>query len=631
MSYKALLGWGTLAILVGAIVAWLGSGSADLEPLELARPRLLKDSLVSRAIQGERVEFLAPDSGALAVVFFSREHRLSDAALAALSKLNDEVPPSRLFLVGVCVSPDAAPQTIDRENRAQPFAFPILVQDRDGALARQFGVERIPESVVLDDSGQLRYRGPIEASTQPLGALRGAVSAVIAGEPAVLAPLASARGALPEFPLGAHERSIPTYHRDVAPILRQSCQPCHRPGQSGPFSLLTYTQAAKRAEDLASVVESKQMPPWPPVSGLGPPLKHDRTLLPSEIETIQAWASAGAPEGEAAPEDHVKADPNSAWYLGAPDLVVEMNEPFSIPAAGNDLYRCFVMPTNLPEDRFLTAIEVQPGNPRVVHHTFGYVDTRGIGRQRDDQDSSPGYSCFSGFTGDQIFGLLGGWTPGNYAQPFGEGVGLELPKQADVVVQVHYHPSGKPETDRTRLGLHFSKGPVRQALEWVSACPDVSKFRLPADHPAVSVVANLEVPISVSLHAMTPHMHLLGKRFRATLRLPSGRVRTLIAINDWDFNRQDTYYLRNPLSIPAGSIIQIEGVFDNSSANPRNPYSPPRDIHWGEATTDDMLILFLALTQDSQDLTKPGARNDFMEKFFQGEVPTVQATGPRDQ
>jgi len=631
VSYKAALGWGTLAILVGAIVAWLGSGSADLGPLELARPRLLKDSLVSRAIQGERVEFLAPDSGALAVVFFSREHRLSDASLAALSKLNDEVPSSRHFLVGVCVSPDATPQTIDRENRSQSFVFPILVQDRDGALARQFGVERVPESVVLDDSGQLRYRGPIEASTQPLGALQGAVSAVIAGEPVVLAPLTSASGALPEFPSGAHDRSVPTYHRDIAPILRQSCQPCHRPGQSGPFSLLTYTQAAKRAEDLASVVESKQMPPWPPVSGLGPPLKHDRTLLPAEIETIQAWASAGAPEGEAAPEDHAKVEPSSAWYLGAPDLVVEMNEPFSIPAAGNDLYRCFVMPTNLPEDRFLTAIEVQPGNPRVVHHTFGYVDTRGIGRQRDDQDSSPGYACFSGFTGDQIFGLLGGWTPGNYAQPFGEGVGLELPKQADVVVQVHYHPSGKPETDRTRLGLHFSKSPVRQALEWVSACPDISKFRLPADHPAVSVVANLEVPIPVSLHAMTPHMHLLGKRFRATLRLPSGRVRTLIAINDWDFNRQDTYYLRNPLSIPAGSIIQIEGVFDNSSANPRNPYSPPRDIRWGEATTDDMLILFLALTQDGQDLTKPGARNDFMEKFFQGEAPTVQTTGPSAQ
>ena len=118
------------------------------------------------------------------------------------------------------------------------------------------------------------------------------------------------------------------------------------------------------------------------------------------------------------------------------------------------------MPTALPKDRFLTAIEVKPGNPRVVHHTFGYVDTRGLGRRRDADDPMPGYPCFSGFTGDQIFGLLGGWTPGNDAHPFGDGVGLELPRNADVVMQVHYHPSGKPETDRTRLGLYLSKTPA---------------------------------------------------------------------------------------------------------------------------------------------------------------------------
>jgi hypothetical protein len=166
---------------------------------------------------------------------------------------------------------------------------------------------------------------------------------------------------------------------------------------------------------------------------------------------------------------------------------------------------------------------------------------------------------------------------------------------------------------------------VRQALEWVSACPDITRFRLPAGDPAISVVANLEVPIPVALHAMTPHMHLLGRRFRATVLRPEGRVQPLIAIDDWDFNRQDTYYLREPLSIPAGSIIQIEGLYDNSSANPRNPNRPPRDVSWGEATTDDMLILFLALTQDGQDLTRPGARNTFMEEFFQGKPPVVNA------
>jgi hypothetical protein len=252
-----------------------------------------------------------------------------------------------------------------------------------------------------------------------------------------------------------------------------------------------------------------------------------------------------------------------------------MDRPFQVPAVGEDLYRCFVLPTSLAEGRFLTAIDVRPGNPRVVHHTFGYVDNRGLGRRRDADDPLPGYSCFSGFTGDQIFGLLGGWTPGNEPHPFGEGIGLELPRNADLVLQVHYHPSGKPETDRTRLGLYFSKAPVRQALEWVSACPEIGAFRLPAGESDIVIAAELEVPIDVALHAMTPHMHMLGRRLRADVRFPGGRVEPLIAIDDWDFNRQETYYLREPLSLPAGSIIRIEGRYDNSSANPRNPSRPP--------------------------------------------------------
>jgi hypothetical protein len=295
-----------------------------------------------------------------------------------------------------------------------------------------------------------------------------------------------------------------------------------------------------------------------------------------------------------------------------------MPEEFEIPASGDDVYRCFVLPTSLPEARSITAIEVLPGNPRVVHHTFGYIDVRGLGRSRDEADPGPGYMCFSGFTGDSIFGALGGWTPGNEAHFFGEGIGLNLPPGADVVLQVHYHPSGKVERDRTRLGLHFARTPIRQALQWVSACADPAEFVLPAGDPRIVWEADLELPMDVELHAMTPHMHLLGARIEAKVRYPDGRTRPLIRIDDWDFNRQDTYYLREPLRLPEGAVIRITGTFDNSESNPRNPSRPPREVRWGEATTDDMMIVFLALTKAGQDLTIPGSTDDFMEEFFRG-------------
>ena len=478
---------------------------------------------------------------------------------------------------------------------------------------------------MLTGAGRLAYRGRIDdrfaargrrRSTEPSPDLRDAVAAVLDGREPSVARHEPVGCPAPER-YEDSPREGPTFARDVEPILRRSCQGCHGPGQSAPFPLLTHAQAAKRANDLVAVTEERFMPPWKPSSGVGPPLRHDRSLLPSEIEVLRAWAEAGAPEGvaEGSPGPAVP-EPVDGWALGPPDLVLEMPEEFAIPATGDDVYRCFVLPTHLPEDRMVTAVEVRPGNPRVVHHAFNYIDVRGLGRRRDAEDPAPGYTCFSGFTGDRIFGAMGGWTPGNEPHFFEDGVGLNLPKGADVVMQVHYHPSGKPERDRTRLGLHFARKPIRRSIQWVSASADPDGFALPAGDPEAVVTASLTIPMDVELHAMTPHMHLLGRRFSATFTPPDGRTEPLIEIDDWDFNRQDTYHLREPLLLPAGTRIFIKGLYDNSEANPRNPSRPPRDVPWGEGTTDDMLILFLALTDATQDLTRPGARDDFMEDFF---------------
>ncbi len=600
-------------------------------PTRLARPLgapFLDGGLKLRSMTGEALDLRAPVGGATVVVFYSTECPIASAMLPEVAEIRSGTSRRSLSMAGVCVDPDATDEEIARHAREHGLEIPI-VRDQTGELTRRFGVTVAPEAFVLVGAGRLAYRGRIDdrfaargqrrsGSSAPASRdLRDAIRAVLDGREPSVARREPVGCPVPERPRASREG--PTFAEHVAPILRRSCQNCHRPGQSAPFPLLTHAQAAKRATDLADVVEEGLMPPWKPTSGVGPPLRHDRSLLPSEIETLRAWAEAGAPEGsaEGSLEPIAPAtEPDDGWTLGPPDLILEMPEEFTIPATGDDVYRCFVLPTNLAEDRMITAVEVRPGNPRVVHHTFNYIDIRGLGRQRDAEDPEPGYMCFSGFTGDQIFGAMGGWTPGNEPHFFEDGVGLNLPKGADVVMQVHYHPTGKTERDRTRLGLYFAREPIRRSLQWVSASANPDEFSLSAGDAEARVTASLTIPMDVELHAMTPHMHLLGRRFAASFTTPDGRTEPLIEIDDWDFNRQDTYYLREPLLLPAGTRVFIEGVFDNSESNPRNPSRPPRSVSWGEGTTDEMLILFLALTDATQDLTQPGARDDFMEEFF---------------
>lgn len=600
MSWRLWGACGIAAVAGGALLALRSGGMGEGDPLADAPP-FLPEVLTARSLDGEKVDFRAPDSGVLVAFFYAEGCEGQPGPPVGAVELAKSWPAHRVLAAAIRVDPGPP-------GDAPAARFPVI-PDPDHELARVFRVRSVPEVVVIDDGGRLRFRG------SP-GAVHRAIDSILGGKPAPEPAGDSPPGCdLSEMPTRAGNSVPPTYNGEVAAILRRSCQACHRPGGAGPFPLLTHSQAAKRAGDLADVAERRLMPPWKPAPGFGPPLLHDRTLLPREIEVLRSWADAGAPEGDGEPPPPL-AEPPGGWELGEPDLIVEMPEDFAIPPAGDDIYRCFVMPTALPADRFITAMEVRPGNPRVVHHTFSYVDNRGIGRGRDSADAGPGYMCFSGFTGDQVFGAMGGWTPGNEPHPFGEGIGLHLPRGVDVVMQVHYHPSGKPERDRTRIGLHLAKGPVRQALQWISACANPETFVLPAGDPNIRIQTELTLPMDVDLHAMTPHMHLLGRSLRAVVRLPDGRIRPLIAIDDWDFNRQDTYYLRDPLRLPKDAMILLEGRFDNSEGNPRNPKRPPEEVRWGEATTDDMMILFLALTRVGQDLTRPGASDTFMEEFF---------------
>ncbi len=390
---------------------------------------------------------------------------------------------------------------------------------------------------------------------------------------------------------------VPTFTKDVAPILWRNCADCHRPGEVGPFSLLEYEDAAKRAEFLASVTASRTMPPWKAEPNFGR-FHDERRLTDAQIDLLRRWAEAGAPRGDAAdlPERPTFVE---GWQLGKPDLVLEMPTEFAIPADGPDIYQCFVIPIPIDGHRTVAAAEFRPGNRRVAHHAILYLDANGAARRRDEQDPALGYRSFGG-PGVLPTGGLGGWAPGAVAKLLPDGTGKFLRKGSDLVLQMHYHPSGKPETERSSVGIYFTKRPVTTFVGGLAIMNH--RLDIPPGEKHYRVTAQSEaLPVDVNLLGLGPHMHLLGREIKVTGHKPSGEIVPLIWVKDWDFNWQGSYGFLEPVRLPKGSVIRVEAEYDNSPDNPHNPNSPPRRVTWGEQTTDEMCLVSVQLTTDTTD------------------------------
>lgn len=443
-----------------------------------------------------------------------------------------------------------------------------------------------------------------------------------------------------------HGRALgagPTYHKDVAPILQKKCQDCHRPGQVAPFALLTYEQAKKRASDIDQVTSEKRMPPWPASTDFGGPFRDARVLEDGELGVVRDWVAAGCPEGD--PKDAPAPRTfTSDWPLGPPDLILTMPQPYELAASGNDEFRVFILKTDLKEDRWIKAVDFKPGNRRVVHHVLSAVDSSRSARVLDEKDPRPGYSSVGGFgDGVRIEGFLPIWTPGAHPRLAPEGAGYLLPAGADVLMQMHYHPSGKAETDATQVGLYFSRTPLKREIRTGFVFPEITPAkmitivakskaaqalgkRLSLDETLESVLilppgdANHAVkgttksgmgqPMErdILVTSVMPHMHWLGKDFTFTAVLPDEkRTRVpLIKIDHWNFNWQGTYAFVEPVRLPAGTYFEVDAHFDNSASNLANPSHPPRWVHWGEQTTDEMCIgIFEFVVDDARPPARP--------------------------
>lgn len=503
------------------------------------------------------------------------------------------------------------------------YPFPVVPDPKQG-VADAFKAHTTPEAFVVDHNQVLRYRGRIDNSfsdrlkrnaTVTDHDLKNALDDLLAGKP-VRTPVTKAVGC----PIGgkdlvAKAPSAVTYHKDVAPVLQKHCQVCHRPGEVGPFSLMTYKQAVTWAEDIKAYTADRKMPPWKP-SAATFPFHNDRRMPDEAIKTLAAWVDAGAPEGD--PKDApALAKFTDGWQLGKPDVVLTVNDDFHLGASGPDSFRCYVLPTNLPEDKYIVGFEVRPGNPRVVHHTLNYWDLSGKARElekaskekakAEDNDRGPGYSASMGvgfFPGksprDDVpsLGNFGGWAPGQVPRFLPEGTGYLLPKGADVVLQVHYHRDGKPEADRTQVGLYFAKKPVEYPYQTVVLGPkrDLKSFFIPAGAEDYKIEGSVYLHTDCVMHSVMPHMHLIGKSVAVTMTPPDGKPVPLVEIKEWDYNWQETYWFKEPLKLKAGTRLDIQATYDNSSRNPNNPRNPPGLVIFGEQTTNEMLFGFFGVT-----------------------------------
>jgi tetratricopeptide (TPR) repeat protein/mono/diheme cytochrome c family protein len=424
---------------------------------------------------------------------------------------------------------------------------------------------------------------------------------VAAARTAVLAVLAAPSGQHQAWAQTKSPESKPqvTFNRDVAPIVFRSCATCHRPGEAAPFSLLSYKDAKSHSRQIAAITQSRIMPPWLPEEG---PYKFadEMRLSKEQIALIAKWVEQGAVEGE---DGDLPPAPKfvEGWQLGKPDLVVKAEKPYPLPASGNDQYWNFIFRSPVKETRWLKAMEIRPGDKRLVHHANVLVDRMESAR-RQEKTEGEGFGGMEikieseAFDPDSHFLF---WKPGTvpYSEP--EGMALRLDPGTDLVLNIHLQPSGKPEWIQPTLGLYFTDHPATQ-MPMLLQLENDRKLDIPAGANNFVVEDEFTIPEDVKLLAIYPHAHYIGKDLEAFAKFPDGSRRSLIHIPNWNLNWQAVYRYAEAVELPAGTVVSMRYVYDNSEDNVLNPNDPPRRIVGGNSSKDEMAHLWLQVLPEKR-------------------------------
>jgi len=387
------------------------------------------------------------------------------------------------------------------------------------------------------------------------------------------------------------------FSEHVAPIIYKKCTSCHRAGEVAPMPLTNYNEVRAWSQMISYVTSIRYMPPWKPDptynSFLG-----ENYLTDEEITLLSKWVADGKPQGDPMKEPPLPYFPDGS-QLGTPDLVLSFAQSYEHKGINKDEYRIFVLPTGLTEDKEIAAVEIRPGNRNIVHHALCSYDTSGKARQNDAMDSEYGYQGFGGFdvTDNPLETVqFPGYVPGQKPRFFPEGLGQILPAGSDFLVQMHYAPIPTNQKDSSVVNIFFKKEPIERQVETVILVPLPNII---TDGPFVipprqvrSFHGQVTVPRKLSLVSISPHMHLLGKKWEVFAVSPNRQdTIPLIRIKDWDFNWQGTYTFDRFIVLEPGSVIHATATYDNTVDNPFNPNNPPKWVSWGEKTTDEMYYL----------------------------------------
>ena len=508
-----------------------------------------------------------------------------------IGRLNDlNLTYLRKNVLVLAINPNSAESVAAIRKHAKDYGLTVnVLLDRDQRLADRLGVEVTPTAIVLDSSFRVRYRGLFDDN--PTAAhvkkpyVRNAVEAILFGGK-INEKETEPWGCMVQRADQKTKPSDVTYTGQVARLLDRQCVTCHRPGESGPFSLAGYEAARRWAKTAKVFTQSRRMPPWRAAPhGL---FSNEMGMTAAEIAALGRWADAGAPRGEGK-EPQVPKAKDSA--LGKPDLVLE-TPSYRTQTSGDDEYRCFVLRTGLTADTWVRALEVLPGNKQVVRNVTVYADSSGAADKLAAAGPGPGYPSAGTGPGFAPAMQVASWSPGQGPLVLPDGTGWLLRSSARLVVQVQYHPTGRRETARTRLDLSFAKKPIRRPLRWLEVAN--TKFQLAAGRAGQRVIAQLKVAEDIQALAITPRMHYMGREMKVEAKLPDGRPKVLLLhVRNWDFHWRETYHFKSPMPLPKGTRLLLEAVYDTSLDNPNTPPDLPKTIVSGQRTSDEACAVWI--------------------------------------
>lgn len=564
---------GVAVVLLAVTPEWSSASPKDRIGEQL-------EDVTLRTLDGEAVQLLDYHTDKVLVVAYTGVGcPISQRYASVLESLSKRYHKKGVRFVGINANPQDGAETIAKEMRDLGLTIPVL-KDEKQALTHQLGAKTTTVAFVVDRDRKIRYRGMID-DQYALGTQRSkpknrylemALKAMLKGE-----DVDPARTAAPgcrislSRPTESKTEEV-TYSSHIAGIIQANCQNCHRKGQIGPFPLTSYERVRGWSAMIHSVIEDGRMPPWnahPDHDGV---FVNQRKLSARDKDLLTIWIDNGMPRGNPEDDPPEKTWPKG-WRIGKPDKVYSMRASYSVPKDGPIEYQYFTVRTRFKKDKWVKAVEARPGAPEVVHHIVVFVE---------DRDAPPLDRRAIG-----LRGFLAATVPGDTPSIFPEGAAKLLPAGAKLIFQVHYTPNGKRYKDKCSVGLIFADAPVEHEVKMQSIY-DFS-FKIPAGAPYHEVKASHTFDEEIVLLSLFPHMHYRGKDWTFVAYLPDGTEKRLLGVPRYDFNWQESYILKDPLVLPAGTRIECVAHFDNSSANFANP-DPTVAVRFGEQTWEEMMI-----------------------------------------